>query len=653
MVSVEMLPIPKGKQTQLKNKGLNTTEDLLRMKPLHTYDFTVHTPIKDLVDGQVQAVSGVIKYKTRAPRYVRFTVEDDTGQVDVFIFGQMWLANKFDFGDKVTVGGKVKKDSMFVSFGSVELFEKGHIQTMVTRYSKVKGMSDDYLRNCIKLAEEYPLQETLDRDIRRKFGLIDVKKLSQSLHHPTSKEDTINAHKRLMFEELFIFDMKLFASRRRTSNKNIPPMNTFNKVKALQEQLPFDLTVDQNKVLKEIFNHFITGDRINTLVQGDVGSGKTMVALFSMLAAVESGHQGVMMAPTTVLAQQHYLEAVERLEPLGCKIIFVHGGMKAKEKRDAYKAISSGEADIIIGTHAAISKDVIYKSLRVVIIDEEHRFGVEQRERLEDKAQQGAHKISLTATPIPRTLANTLFGEDVKPFAIKSMPAGRKSVRTARGTTAQGFRVLEDEIKKGHQGYIVCPLIETNSDIKAKSVEQIYKDTKDYFKGSDTRIAMIHGKMKQNQIDEMIEDFVAHKYDILISTTIIEVGVNVGNATVMMIESADRFGLSQLHQLRGRVGRSSFQSYCLLTVGDTISEDAEKKIDVIVSTTDGFKIAEEDMKIRGTGNLVGVEQSGASSAIDIMLKYPEFSQSVKDEVIKILDDPFRLEHYRYMFDSDD
>ena len=651
MVSVRQLAIPKAKQTQLINKGYETTDDLLRMVPLHIYDFTTHIPINELVDGEIQAFYGYIKNKQVSFKYVKFTVGDDTGQVDVFFFGQKWMANQFDIGDTVTVGGKVRKEGFFTNLSNPDLFHNGKVGGMMTKYSKVKGMSDDYLRKCIQLAQEYPLQETLDRDIRRKFNLIDSKTMMRYIHHPETPEQTMQAKYRVMFEKLFEFDMKLFASRRRIDNKELPTMESFGLTTKLQDSLPFMLTKDQRSVLKEVFDHFISGQRLNALVQGDVGSGKTIVALFSMLAAVESGHQGVMMAPTTVLAQQHYLEAVERLEPFGVNIAFVHGGMKAKEKRDTLKGIANGETDIIIGTHAAISKDVLYKSLRVVIVDEEHRFGVEQREALEDKAGEGAHKISLTATPIPRTLAHTLYGDDVKPYSIKTMPSGRKKIKTAQGTTEQGFRVLQDEVAKGHQGYIVCPLIESNEDIKAKSVQQIHKEATKYFKGSDVRIAMIHGKMKQADIDVMINDFTEHKYDILISTTIIEVGVNVGNATIMMVESADRFGLSQLHQLRGRVGRSSYQSYCLLTSGNEITEDAQKKIDVIVSTTDGFEIANEDMKIRGTGNLVGLRQTGASDVIDIMIQHPELNEQVKDEVMKILEDPFRLEHYRYMFED--
>lgn len=650
MVSVRNLAIPKAKQTQLINKGLETTEDLLRMTPLHVYDFSIHTPIRELKHGDVVAVHGEVSHKQSTPKYTKFIIEDNTGVVDVFVFGQAWVAKKFNVGDTVTVGGKIKKQGYFTSFSNLELFEKGKVQKIYTKYSKIKGMSDDYLIKCIRMAEQHPVQEKIEREVRKKFGLVDATTLTQCIHHPRNMEDVKRAKRRLIFEELFAFDLKLFANRKRLVHKDIPKMNNFEKTEGLKKSLPFELTNDQNKVLRQISGHFLHGKRLNTLVQGDVGSGKTMVGLFALLIAAENGHQGVLMAPTTVLAQQHYEEAVERLSPLGLKVSFINGGLKVKERREILKSIASGETDVVIGTHAAISKDVHYHSLRVVVIDEEHRFGVEQRESLEAKASEGAHKISLTATPIPRTLAHTLFGDDVRPYEIKSMPSGRKQILTNRGDSIQGLNLLRAEINKGHQGYIVCPLIEDNEDINAKSVLGTFKKTKDFFKREDIKVGMVHGKMKQEKIDEEIEKFINNEYDILVSTTIIEVGVNVPNTTVMIIESADRFGLSQLHQLRGRVGRSSFQSYCLLTSEEDITEDAHKKLDVLVGTTDGFRIAEADMEIRGTGNLVGIEQTGDSRAIDIMISYPKFSQNVKNEVLDILRDPIRLSNYHYLFD---
>lgn len=651
MANVRTLPIPKGKQTQLINKGLKTTDDLLRMTPLHVFDYSVHTPIKNLIDGERVAISGEISNKQTTPKYTKFTIEDDSGIADVFIFGQGWIAGKFMVGDLVTVGGKVKKQGHFTTFGNPELFEKGKVKKMYTKYSKVKGMSEDYLVKCIRLAEQYPIFETLDKGVRNRFKLVDAARLTQCIHHPRSLQDVNHAKRRLLFEDLFEFNLKLFANRKKLKQKDIPKMSNFTKTEELKSKLPFELTEDQNQVLRQVSGHFFHGKRLNALVQGDVGSGKTMVGLFALLMAAENGHQGVMMAPTTVLAQQHYEEAKERLEPLGLTVAFINGGLKAKERRDVLQSIQSGEADVVIGTHAAISKDVEYHSLRVVIIDEEHRFGVEQREALEDKASEGAHKISLTATPIPRTLAHTLFGDDVIPYEIKTMPSGRKSIKTARGDSIQGLQLMRAEITKGHQGYIVCPLIEDNDEINAKSVLSVYKSTKDYFKRDDIKVGMVHGQMKQEDIDTEIQKFSNKEYDILVSTTIIEVGVNVPNTTVMLIESADRFGLSQLHQLRGRVGRSTYQSYCLLTSHENITEDAHKKLDVLVDTTDGFKIAKADMAIRGTGNLVGTEQTGVSHIIDTMIAYPKFSENIKKEVMNILEDPKRLSYYQYLFNK--
>lgn len=653
MANVSYLPIPKGKQTQLRNKGIETTDDLLKLLPLHYYDFSIHTPIRELKDGEVVAIYGEITKKQTTNKYTKFTVKDDSGVIDVFMFGQKWVAKRFNEGDLVTVGGKIKSNGYFTNFSSIELFTHGKTNEIVTKYSKVKGMSDDYLRKCIDLAQQFPLNETIEKDVRQRFRLINASRLTQFIHNPQSQEQINAAKRRLIFEELFEFQLKLFASRTNDIVKDIPKMNKVELIQKIDDSLPFDLTTDQKSVIQTMAEHFISGERLNALVQGDVGSGKTMVALYGLAMNGDNGHQGVLMAPTTVLALQHYEEAVDRLEPLGLKVEFIHGGLTEKQKKEVLSRIESGKADVIIGTHAAISKDVKYNSLRLVIVDEEHRFGVEQRDALEAKSSSGAHKISLTATPIPRTLASTMYGDDVISYDIKSMPSGRKAINTTRGTTKSGLQRISDEIEKGHQAYIVCPLIDKNKDINAKDVKSTFKEVKKHFKGKDVKVGLVHGQLKQNTIDNRIGKFNDKEFDILVSTTIIEVGVNVPNSTVMMIESADRFGLSQLHQLRGRVGRSNFQSYCILTTDETITEDAEKKLDVLVSTTDGFEISKADMKIRGTGNLVGTEQTGDSSALDIMLAFPKFSNNVKKEVTSIVKDPFRLANYRYMFDGKD
>lgn len=651
MVAVDQLSIPKAKQTQLKNKGLYTTDDILKYVPLHTYDFSRHIPIKELKNDQTCAIYGTITHKESKPKYSKFIVDDGTETIDVVFFGQAWVIRKFDVGDKVTVGGKVKKTGFYNSFSNPDLFVPGKQQTMLAKYSKIKGMSDDYVQKVIRLAEQYPIQETLDASIRKTFGLIDAKRLTQCIHHPRTPDDVAKAKKRLLFEELFVFNLRLFASRKQQVKRTLEPMSRFDDTAQMKSSLPFTLTTDQTAVLKHISYNFKKGKRMNALIQGDVGSGKTMVGLFALLMNAENGHQGVLMAPTTVLAQQHYQEAVERLTPLGHKVVFLNGDLKAKEKREALKVIKSGEASVVIGTHAAISKDVLYNALHLVIVDEEHRFGVEQRDALEEKASNGAHKLSLTATPIPRTLAHTLYGDDVESYAIKSMPNGRKRIKTAQGETTQGYRLMREEIKKGRQAYVVCPLIDPNPDMEAKSVKEVYKDITHFFNRDGIRVALVHGQMKQTEIDEIIQAFNDKAYDILVSTTIIEVGVNVPNATVMVIESADRFGLSQLHQLRGRVGRGAHQSYCLLTSGEATTNESKQKLAVLTQTTDGFKIADADMKLRGTGNLVGTAQTGASKAIGLMLQNPELSQAIKKEVQSVLKDPFRLKHYQYLFDK--
>lgn len=619
----------------------------MRLTPNHTYDFSKHTPIKELRGKDVAAIYGKIVYVDSNKSGVRFTIEDEFGDtIDIMFFNQKWLSRKFKYGDWVTIGGKVKQNGPFTNLNPL-IIEHGKTEKMFTQYPKFKGIADKTLQKYIHLAEQESIHEMLDRTIRRKFQLVDARTLYQCIHHPKSQEDVNKARRRLLFEELFLFNLKLFADRKKDIKSTVPRMRNFDKTKALKGNLPFTLTTDQRKTLKEICESLNSSQRLNALVQGDVGSGKTIVALFSLLMNAENGHQGCLMAPTSVLAYQHYEEAKELFEPLGITVEYLSGNLKAKDKKERKEKIKSGEIDVIIGTHAVITDDVSYKDLTMVVVDEEHRFGVEQREALAEKGNEGLHKLSMTATPIPRTLANTLYGEDVSVYQIKTMPNGRKPVKTGRiNDSMDAYKLIEKEVNKGHQAYIVCPLIDDNEDINATSVDYTYKNVSYFFKNKNINVGMVNGNMKQAEIDAEIERFANGEIDILVSTTIIEVGVNVPNATVMVIESADRFGLSQLHQLRGRVGRSSLPSACLLVAKDTTKE-ADYKLNVMTKTTDGFVISKEDMKLRGTGNIVGLEQTGANKTIEKMIKYPKFNDYIKEEVKSVLDNPMKLEQYIY------
>lgn len=650
MTSVDTLDLPKAKITQLKNKGLETTEDLLEMMPLHYYDFTKPTPISQLRDGQTQSIYVQVIFITVNNKYMKILVEDEFGEsFDLMFFNQFYLADKMEKGSWYTIGGRVTRTPAFFSMTNPSLILKGKASLIQTKYPKVKGMSEDYLRKAIRMAEITTyLGEDLDKDIRQKFDLVDRKKLIRNIHNPKTIEDVKEAKKRLLFEDLFQFNLRLMADRKKGVTEAIAPMGAFEQTKVLLQKLPFQLTEGQSAALRTISQRMKNGKRVNSLVQGDVGSGKTMVALFALLIAAESGFQSAIMAPTNVLAKQHYEEMKGYLEPLGFKVVFLSGTEKVKLKREAYAAIKSGEANVIVGTHAVLSEAVKYHSLGLIVVDEEHRFGVKQRETFAEKGEQGVHFISMTATPIPRTLASALYGEDVLSLTIKTLPKGRKPIVTEwMEDDHKSYLLMEKEIRKGHQAYIVCPFIEDNEDLEdVESVESAYEKARKYFEPKGISVGMINGKMKPDKISDEIEKFSKKDYDILVSTTIIEVGVNVPNATVMLVKSADRFGLAQLHQLRGRVGRSTHQSFCVLSSANE-SDMAKAKLQAMVDTSDGFQIAAKDMELRGTGDITGIAQSGANKYIELMLQYPNLNQAIRNAVKEIIEEPKRLHYYRH------
>lgn len=650
MTSVDTLDLPKAKITQLKNKGLETTEDLLEMMPLHYYDFTKPTPISQLRDGQTQSIYVQVIFITVNNKYMKILVEDEFGEsFDLMFFNQLYLADKMEKGSWYTIGGRVTRTPAFFSMTNPSLILKGKASLIQTKYPKVKGMSEDYLRKAIRMAEITTyLGEDLDKDIRQKFDLVDRKKLIRNIHNPKTIEDVKEAKKRLLFEDLFQFNLRLMADRKKGVTEAIAPMGAFEQTKVLLQKLPFQLTEGQSAALRTISQRMKNGKRVNSLVQGDVGSGKTMVALFALLIAAESGFQSAIMAPTNVLAKQHYEEMKGYLEPLGFKVVFLSGTEKVKVKREAYAAIKSGEANVIVGTHAVLSEAVKYHSLGLIVVDEEHRFGVKQRETFAEKGEQGVHFISMTATPIPRTLASALYGEDVLSLTIKTLPKGRKPIVTEwMEDDHKSYLLMEKEIRKGHQAYIVCPFIEDNEDLEdVESVESAYEKARKYFEPKGISVGMINGKMKPDKISDEIEKFSKKDYDILVSTTIIEVGVNVPNATVMLVKSADRFGLAQLHQLRGRVGRSTHQSFCVLSSANE-SDMAKAKLQAMVDTSDGFQIAAKDMELRGTGDITGIAQSGANKYIELMLQYPNLNQAIRNAVKEIIEEPKRLHYYRH------
>jgi ATP-dependent DNA helicase RecG len=469
--------------------------------------------------------------------------------------------------------------------------------------------------NLFNVITSKDIPENLPGDITRELDLMQRWDAYKSIHFPASKEDQQKAVYRLKFEEFFLAQVRLgmIRSNRHRYSKGI----VFNTVGELfntfyEKYLPFTLTGAQKRVLKEIRQDTARGRQMNRLLQGDVGSGKTIVALMSMLIAADNGYQSCMMAPTEILAQQHYAGISELLKDMPLEVRLLTGSVKAAERRKILAAVLAGEVQILIGTHALIEKDVQFQKLGMAIVDEQHRFGVAQRAKLWEKSEIPPHVLVMTATPIPRTLAMTAYG-DLDYSVMDELPPGRQPIKTVHRYEHSRHQVMDfirSELIKGRQAYIIFPLIEESEKLNYENLMKGYENVKAYFPEPHTYISMVHGKMNANQKDTNMKRFVDHDTQIMVSTTVIEVGVNVPNASVMVIESAEKFGLSQLHQLRGRVGRGAEKSYCILLTGDNISKEARERLAVMCSTNNGFVIAEKDLEIRGPGDIEGTRQSG-------------------------------------------
>ncbi|MCD3287311.1 ATP-dependent DNA helicase RecG, partial [Clostridium botulinum C/D] len=475
--------------------------------------------------------------------------------------------------------------------------------------------------------------ENIPKNILDKYNLVSLDKSIRNIHHPTREEELLYAMKRLKFQELFTYSLKLLMLKQYKKSKGIA-FKISEELKILKENLPFTLTDAQNKVVREILIDEKRDRPMNRLVQGDVGSGKTIVSLIALFNIVKNGYQGVLMAPTEILANQHYEQAINLFENFNVKIELLTGSTK---KKDIIKGkLKSGEVDMVIGTHALLEDDVEFNNLGMVVTDEQHRFGVKQRSKLYNK-NNNIDVLVMTATPIPRTLALSLYG-DLDISTIDKLPPGRKKIDTFSVKENERNRVYNfalKKIKQGAQVYIVCPLVEENEELNVKSVEKLYMELKDkYF--NNVEVEILHGKMPSKSKDEIMERFKMGKTEVLISTTVIEVGVNVPNATLMIIESAERFGLSQLHQLRGRVGRGDKKSYCIL-ITNSSNDITKQRMDIITKSNDGFFIAEEDLKLRGSGEIFGFNQHGENGFIisDVINDYGIFRNANKEAKILI------------------
>lgn len=644
-MNLELLNIPEKKISQLKKKGIETIEDVTHMFPNKYIDYRNPKNLNNAVSGERCSMILYIMEVKKREKYVEAVCREEETRGDVKV---KWFFQDYKYNEiynlykmHATVCGFFTKDPTFgCSFNNPDLFTtdvEGGL-CIYPVYGKIKGMSDIYFSDIINKAIDIYKQNINDRfsaDIRDYFKIEDECTMLNLMHHPKTVNDIFRGNKRLVFETLYDFAEKMIKSSEGIQKlSNIIPTKLMNCNKLIKE-LPYMLTDDQKKIVKTFMEQARSGKRVNALIQGDVGCGKTVCAFLLMFAMSDNGYQSALMAPTGVLARQHYEELTKYAEKFGLKTVYLSGDLKAKEKKEALEKIKDGTANFIVSTHAVLSDKVEFKNLGLTIVDEEHKFGVVQREILKKKADMGVHSISMSATPIPRSLALTLYGDALDIYTIESMPSGRKPVKTAVvNDNLSAFTFMEHEIKKGHQCYIVCPLISdenlinADDDTEIESVMSVYKKTEDFFGIKGIKSAVITGKMKDEEKNSIIDSFAKNETQILIATTIIEVGVNVPNATVMTIMEADRFGLAGLHQLRGRVGRSDIQSYCLLKS----TKQNNDRLMAMCRTNNGFEIAEEDLKLRGTGEFTGTRQSGEDRNVRLMLKNPKFYQDIKEYI---------------------
>ncbi|WP_019139225.1 ATP-dependent DNA helicase RecG [Peptoniphilus timonensis] len=651
-MELSLLYLPKTKENQLIRKGLETIEDVLEFLPKEYYDFTETYTIKTSVSKGFDeniAIIGHLKTVKYTPKTVVATIVDRLEKLDVVFMNQFYKYQQLLplVGREVIVCGKISINPYNHSYEIISpLYFSTKIdehKKLIPRYVKIKGMSKEYFEkivdDCLDFAEDL---DDWDDILLNRFGIMTRENCLFEIHKPSSNEKLKEAYDRLIFDKLFKY---LWLAREKECDSIIETEIKLKNIK-LDEKvqiLPFPLTGDQDKTIRNILNKMSQGHKVKGLIQGDVGCGKTIVAFLLMFILADNGYQSVLIAPTQTLANQHYLDILEYAEKFGYTVGFLSGSTKTREKNRILKELKNGTIDILVSTHAGFSPNVEYNNLGLKIIDEEHRFGVKQRESL-SKRYKEIHSLSMSATPIPRSLALITHGNNIEIYNILELPKGRQKVETiTTNETKKAYSYIVNEIKKGHQAYIVCPLIDEGK-IEAKNVKQITNDFQNYLSSLnlDFSVSSIYGDMKQEQIDKNIEDFNKGKIDVLVSTTIVEVGVNVPNATVMVILSSERFGLSQLHQLRGRVGRGNNKSYCVLVS----PKKGLARLQIMKNSSSGFDISKEDLKLRGPGELLGLKQSGQSEELMLILTYPTLVSKIRDEIEKIYEDKERLEFYQ-------
>ena len=645
--------------------GVCTVEDLLHDYP-RAYDaYEEPVPVGKLQENTTAAVAGQLLKTPSVRRFKNIqvivaTVKDMTGSLQLTWYNMPYLRNTLQMGQFLVFRGRAVKKGGRLTMEQPEIFTPEAYEavrdSMQPIYGQTKGLGNKAIVRAVAQAlEQRQLErEYLPPSLREKYELAEYNYAIEHIHFPSSRQELLFARKRLVFDEFFFF---LLAVRRlkekRQDCRSSFVMSHASQVDQLIEALPYSLTEAQNKVLKEVSRDLESGLVMNRLIQGDVGSGKTIIAVLALLQTACNGFQGALMAPTEVLARQHFesITGLFKTYNIEKTAVLVTGSMTAKEKRTAYEKIASHEADIIVGTHALIQEKVHYHRLGLVITDEQHRFGVGQREALGSKGQENGslpHVLVMSATPIPRTLAIILYG-DLDISVIDQMPANRLPIKNCvvnTGYRERAYQFIAREVAAGRQAYVICPMVEESEMIEAENVLDYTKLLRQKLPETIT-VEYLHGKMKGKEKNQIMERFAAGEIQVLVSTTVVEVGVNVPNATVMMIENAERFGLAQLHQLRGRVGRGSHQSYCIM-VNCSDQEGTQERLDILNRSNDGFYIASEDLKLRGPGDFFGIRQSG-----DMEFKLADIYtdagllKTVSEEVNRILDEDPTLEGEEY------